>query len=182
MSFFYNAQRQLSRVNDTLGRDILYQYYPAGVNAGRLMEVDDFFGRKISFTYDANGDLVAVTGPAVTGTPNGNDFPLGKTTRYTYSSGASDVRLNHNLLTETRPNESSSGGPPVVTNLYGTDPTSFSFGKILSMTYGGTNVSGVAAGGQYNFTYTQMNAGAVSDDPNLVISETRETDRNGNVT
>ena len=180
MSFFYNAQRQLIRVNDTLGRDILYQYVPSGANAGRLMEVDDFFGRKISFTYDANGDLVAVTGPAVTGTPNGNDFPLGKTTRYSYSFGFADDRLNHNLLTETRPNEVAAAGPPVVINQYATDPGSFSFNKVVLMTYGGTNASGVAAGGQYAFTYTQLNAGVVSDDPNLVISRTHETDRNGN--
>jgi RHS repeat-associated protein len=181
MSFFYNAQRQLVRVNDTLGRDILYQYAPSGANAGRLMEVDDFFGRKISFTYDANGDLVAVTGPAVTGTPNGNDFPQGKTTRYSYSSGSANDQLNHNLLTETRPNEVAAAGSPAVINQYGTDPASFSFNKVVLMTYGGTNASGVAAGGQYAFTYTQLNAGVVSDDPNLVISRTHETDRKGNV-
>src|SRR4030095_8718108 len=39
----------------------------------------------------------------VTGTPNGNDFPLGKTTRYRYSKGFVDDRGNHNLLTITDP-------------------------------------------------------------------------------
>ena len=48
--------------------------------------------------------------PAVTGTPNGNDFPTGKTTRYTYSSGFGDPRLNHNLLSVTAPNEVATAG------------------------------------------------------------------------
>jgi len=180
MSFFYNGQGQLVRVNDSLGRDILYVYVTSGPNTGRLMEIDDFNGRKVTFTYDANGDLVAVTSPVVNGTPNGNDFPQGKTTRYTYSSGFSDDRLNHNLLTVTRPNEAG-GGSAVVTNVYGTDQTSFSFDKVVQQTYGGTNASGIPAGGQFTFSYTQLNAGVNSDDPNLPASRVLETDRNGNV-
>jgi len=44
------------------------------------------------------GDLKTVTSPPVTGTPNGNDFPFGKTTTYTYSTGFADERENHLLL------------------------------------------------------------------------------------
>jgi YD repeat-containing protein len=75
MRFEHDAQGQLIRVIDTLGRAIQYVH-----NAqGRLAYVQDLAGRRISFQYDARGDLVAVTSPAVTGTPNGNDFRLGKT-------------------------------------------------------------------------------------------------------
>ena len=181
MTFQYNAQQQLIQVNDTLGRAIVYRYITSGVNAGRLQEIEDFFGRKVTFTYDSNGDLVAVTSPAVTGTPNGNDFPQGKTTRYTYSSGLSDARLNHNLLTITRPNEVAAGGPPVLINTYGTNPNAFDFDKVIRQTYGGTNASGVTAGGTFTYTYTQLNAGVQSDDPNLPVSRTAEIDRNGNL-
>jgi len=181
MTFHYNAQRQLVRVNDTLGRDIIYRYIVGGLNNGRLQEIQDFIGRKITFIYDANGDLVEVTSPAVFGTPNGNDFPQGKTTRYTYSSGFSDSRLNHNLLTITRPNEVAAGGPPILINEYGTNPNSFETDKVIRQTYGGTNASGVPAGGTFTYFYTQLNAGVQSDDPNLPVSLTRETDRNGNV-
>lgn len=182
MTFHYNAQRQLVRVNDTLGRDIIYRYIAGGVNNGRLQEIEDFIGRKIVFNYDANGDLIEVRSPAVTGTPNGNDFPQGKTTRYTYSSGFSDERLNHNLLTIARPNEVAAGGPPVLINEYGTNPNSFEIDKVIRQTYGGTNASGIPAGGTSTYTYTQLNANVQSDDPNLPVSRTRETDRNGNVT
>lgn len=175
MTFHYDAQRQLIRVNDTLGRDIRYQYD----SAGRLTEVQDYIGRTLRFTYDSRGDLVETTTPAVTGTPNGNDFPLGKTTRYTYSFGFSDERLNHNLLTVTRPNEVAGGGPPVLTNEYGT--SAFQFDKVTRQTYGGTNASGVGAGGTYTYDYTQLNAGVQTDNPNLPVNRTRETDRNGNV-
>ncbi len=182
MTFHYNAQRQLVRVNDSLGRDIIYRYIVSGVNTGRLQEIEDFIGRKVTFTYDGNGDLVAVTSPIIVGTPNGNDFPGGKTTRYTYSSGFSDERLNHNLLTVTRPNEVAAGGPPILINEYGTNPNSFEIDKVIRQTYGGINASGIPAGGTFVYSYTQLNAGVQSDDPNLPISRTRETDRNGNVT
>ena len=54
MTFAYNAQRQLIKVNDSLGRDIVYRYLPPGVNAGRLREIEDYSARKVSFTYDGN--------------------------------------------------------------------------------------------------------------------------------
>jgi YD repeat-containing protein len=85
MTFQYSTNAQLTNVVDTLGRSIAYSYD----SWGRLTSVTDFAGRTLSFAYDSNGNLVAETSPAVTGTPNGNDFPSGKTTLYTYSSGFS---------------------------------------------------------------------------------------------
>ena len=181
MTFHYNGLRQLIRVNDVLGRNVIYRYIVGGINDGRLQEIEDFIGRKVKFTYNSFGELIEVTSPAVTGTPNGNDFPQGKTTRYTYSSGFSDERLNHNLLTVTRPNEVANGGPPVLLFEYGTTPGSFEFDKVIRQTSGGTNASGISAGGTYTYSYTQLNAGVQSDDPNFPVSRTRETDRNGNV-
>ncbi|MEZ6083435.1 MAG: hypothetical protein R3E58_05660 [Phycisphaerae bacterium] len=85
ISIAYNADGYIQSVTDFAGRQIVYDYY----------QTPDVGG-------DA-GDLKSVTTPPIVGTPNGNDFPLGKTTIYTYSEGFADPRLNHNLLTITDP-------------------------------------------------------------------------------
>jgi hypothetical protein len=79
------------------------------------------------------------------------------------------------LLTVTRPNESASGGPPVLQFTYDSQ------GRVSTLTHGGTNASGIAAGGTYTFTYTPLNSGTTSDDPNLAVMRTQQTDPNGNV-
>ena len=83
----------------------------------------DFAGRSVRYAYFGQnepggsfGDLKSVTSPAVSATPNGNNFPNGKTTGYTYSKGFADQNLNHNLLTITDgrrndPNDPSVRGP-----------------------------------------------------------------------
>ena len=55
----------------------------------------------MTYQYDTSGNPTACVSPPVTGTPTGNDFPGGKTNSYTYSSGFSDSRLNHNLTSMT---------------------------------------------------------------------------------
>ena len=179
MSFLYNSEDQLVQVIDTMGRAIDYIYIDSGINEGRLDKIEDFFGRVVDFTYNNNGDLVEFTSPRVTGTPNGNDFLDGKTTRYTYSSGFSNEALNHNLLTITRPNEVANGGDARLINEYGT--SRFEFDKVISQTVGGTNVSGVEAGGTYQYEYEELSQG-LTGDPNQAISRFRQVDRNGNMT
>ena len=76
-----NASGQITSVAIPGVGSYLYGYASAGAGGG--------------------ADLVSVTTPAVTGTPNGNDFPTGKTTTYAYSSGFADEDLNHNLLSIT---------------------------------------------------------------------------------
>ncbi|MBI4604971.1 MAG: hypothetical protein HY721_23665 [Planctomycetes bacterium] len=113
--FYEDAARPylLTRVNDTLGRDIRYSYSPAAgpVEAlrSRLLEVTDFTGRTVRFEYGAGGDLVAVRSPVVTGTPHGNDFPEGKVHRYRYGAAAGPPALRHNLVAVIRPNENEPG-------------------------------------------------------------------------
>ncbi|MBI4355471.1 MAG: hypothetical protein HY597_03335 [Candidatus Omnitrophica bacterium] len=182
----YDTLDRLSQVTDTLGRAIQYVY----TSGSRLDHITDFAGRTVRFQYDANNDLIAVTSPAVTGTPNGNDFPDGKTTKYTYASGFADANLNHNLLTITRPNETAlePDGPPAVINTYGTDPTRpYELDKLLTQTVGGLNAAASArglpaAGGKVIFYYLELNPGG--DPLNLLLARNRTTviDRNGNVT
>ncbi len=76
----YNSVGQLASVTDFSGRTVTYQYYGGGETGG------------------SPGDLKSVTSPPVTGTPNGNNFPEGKTTTYTYSTGYANDAENHLLL------------------------------------------------------------------------------------
>jgi RHS repeat-associated protein len=191
MRFEYNTQGQLVRVIETLGRAIEYFYN----QQGRLIEVRDFIGRSIKFEYDQNGDLVAVTTPAVTGTPTGNDFPQGKTTRYGYSSGFREAVLNHNLLTITAPNEVASGGEPRVRVDYDTNAVSPNMDRVVRQTIGGTGTPAEFTGGQVRFRQDARIAagGTISYGYRLVamprlgdfispVTETTVMDRNGNRT
>lgn len=179
MAFAYDANGRLSKVNDTLGRDIAVAY-----NAdGYIESVTDFAGRSVRYAYykdgDAGGgagDLKSVTGPAVTGTPNGNDFPAGKTTTYTYTTGFADDRLNHNLLTVTDgrrndPNDPTVGTGPYLTNVYSTatDPGDPDFDRVVRQTWGG---------GIIDFVYVPM----LPAEPNgFAVMRAIVNDRVGNV-
>lgn len=103
MRLEYSLAGQLVRVVDTPDRTNTISYA-----LGKISSVTDFSGRSVVYTYylatETNGtvgDLKSVTSPAVTGTPNGNDFPAGKTTTYTYTRGFTDQRRNGLLLSVT---------------------------------------------------------------------------------
>ena len=104
--FEYDGLGRLQTVWDTLGRPFNIGYNPEGF----IETVTDFTGREVRYEYYGEGeelgsfgDLRSVTTPAVLGTPTGNDFPDGKTTAYTYTTGFFDDALNHDLLTITAP-------------------------------------------------------------------------------
>ncbi len=188
LSFVYDDRGLLVRVIDTLGRPIDFVYgFPDGSTSSdlthiRLLAIQDFAGRRVTYQYDSQGDLVAVTSPVVVGTPNGNDFPNGKTTRYTYSSGFSNPRLNHNLLTITQPNEVAepSNGPPVLTNVYDAND------QVIVQDYGGINTASGArglgrAGGKYHYFYQDLTPQGDIQNLTLRRTETTVVDPNGNV-
>jgi RHS repeat-associated protein len=177
MRFLYNSDGQLTQVLDTLGRAVDYHYD----GSGRLVEVIDFIGRAIHIDYNLDGDLTAVTSPSVTGTPNGNDFPDGKTTRYRYRSGSADARFDHQLLELTRPNEVASDGPPCLLVEYDTDPDSPNAGRVTRQTMGGLNATGVPAGGVLSYSYLPLER-TEPDEFKASVSQTVVMDRNGNQT
>jgi RHS repeat-associated protein len=176
IQFQYDASGRLTNTIDTLGRSIHYRYDPA---SSRLTQVEDFSGRVISYGYDGNGDLASVTSPAVTGTPNGNDFPNGKTVRYSYSSGFSDERLNHNLVSITAPNEVAVNGPPRTIVEYETNSASSDVDRIRRLTIGGVNAGGVPAGGTISYQYQSLGSVASNDFITAVLENT-VIDRNSN--
>lgn len=179
MMFSYNAEGQLTTITDTLGRDISVAY-----NADGFVEsVTDFTGRQVLYEYYQNGDadggfgdLKSVTRPAVTGTPHGNDFPAGKTTTYTYTTGFADDRLNHNLVSITDgrrndPNDPTFGDGPFATNVYSssTDPGDLNFDRAIRQIWGGDVI---------DISYQELQPDNPGVDPvELAIIN----DRNGNV-
>ena len=165
-TYHYDNNGLLTRVVDTFGREISYEYtFVQGdlAASGRLRRVTDFEGREVQYTHDAEGNLITVRSPVVLATPNGDTFPSGKTTRYSYTSGFSDQRLNGNLLSITDPL-----GQTWLTNTYGTAPdalpSDLTFDRVVRQDVGGTNASGIPAGGSYLYAYSALNAGA---DPGL---------------
>jgi YD repeat-containing protein len=137
LKFDYDGAGRLVRVIDTLDRTNMVAYNASGCVAA----VTDFSGRMVQYEYfgdgDAGGssnDLRAAISPAVVGTPNGNDFPGGKTNRYTYTTGFADDRLNHNLLTIM-----DAKGQVWLQNIYATNlnPANFNFDRVTVQTLGG---------------------------------------------
>ena len=175
LQFQYDGMGRLTTVIDPLGRPIQFMYD----SQSRIDEVQDYVGRTITYQYDTHGNLMSETGPAVTGTPTGNDFSTGKTTRYTYSSGYSLNELNGELLTVTAPNEVADGGPPRLTFVYDTNPHSPTVGDVLKVTEGGTDQTGVPAGGTTTYQY-QVIGSASPGDFSTPVYQTTATDRNGN--
>lgn len=88
LKFEHDKYGRLTKVIDTLEREINYTYNPKGL----LENVADFSGRELTFVYDKFGDLVSSTGP------KSLDFPKGKTKRYSYISGDPNEDLNHNMV------------------------------------------------------------------------------------
>ena len=173
--FFYDpATGLLAKVRDTLSREYSFHW----IN-GRLASVTDFSGRQVRFGYDMWGNLVEVTSPIVFGTSTANDFPDGRITRYTYSQGFPDARLNHNLLTITAPEQSANNGDPWLVNCYGTDPNSYAYDKVIRQDVGGRTAAGVMAGGTFIYSYETVNPDEHA--LNLPKSITVVTDRMGNV-
>ncbi len=169
MFFGYDPTGRLEFIDDTLNRPIQIFYNPDGL----IEAVTDFTGRAVTYDYyedgdlgGSSGDLKSVTTPAVTGTPNGNDFPQGKTTTYTYTTGFADERLNHNLLAITDPL-----GQIFLTNTYApTDIQSdLRFDRLDHTNLGGET---------YSYLYVQP-----PFDPALpqIVSRTYVNDRVGNV-
>jgi RHS repeat-associated protein len=142
MTFEYDpATGRLTGIRDTLDSPINARLISIAYNAdGLIQSVTDFTGRQVTYEYyqdpeiggDA-GDLKSMTTPPVVGTPNGNDFPLGKTTVYTYSEGLADPRLNHNLLTVTDPK-----GQTFVVNTYAPtlNPADLEYDRVVSQQFG----------------------------------------------
>lgn len=176
MRFQYDGRGYLTNVIDTLDRNIRVQHNYLGY----ITNITDFAGRSATYKYygdaeDLAGrleqqnepgnpwDLKSATTPKVTGTPNGNNFPTGKTTTYTYSRGSADGRLNSNLLTIRDPR-----GNIILENTYSTDSLSYEVDRVTRQVWGGDVL---------RISYSSQEPAPGNGGAN---AQTRVTDRNGN--
>ncbi|MEM7167458.1 MAG: DUF6531 domain-containing protein [Planctomycetota bacterium] len=157
--------------------------YNDGTADQRITTVTDFRGRIVTYAYDTEDRLAAVTTPAVTGTPNGNDYPLGKTTLYSYTSGNIDPLLNHNLLCEVQPAYNVANDPllskPWFLITYNADDEveSFRWGHDDG---GAASQPTTIVGGTLSFQRETSLAGDMYA-PALATLRNRVTDPNGNI-
>jgi len=172
MNFAYDGAGRLTTITDTLGRTIAVAYN----GDGRIASVTDFAGRQVVYSYytdvDAGGsagDLKSARSPIVVGTPNGNDFPGGKTTTYTYSKGLADERLNHNLLKIVDPKNQA-----YLANVYAAtaNPADLAFDHVERQVWGNS-------GDNVDVTYVAL-APTVANE--FAIVKAIVNDRVGNVT
>jgi RHS repeat-associated protein len=175
----YDALGRLVKITDTLDRDIQVSYNADGF----ISSITDFAGRSVQYAYydggepgGNRGDLKSVTTPVVIGTPNANDFPRGKTTTYTYSTGFADERLNHNLLTITDgrrndPQDPTFGQGPYLVNVYSpaVDPNDPNYDRVVRQIIGGDVI---------DYTYVRQ---LPSNANGNVVTKVIANDRNGNV-
>ncbi|MCI0541732.1 MAG: DUF6531 domain-containing protein [Verrucomicrobiales bacterium] len=181
MLFDYDDFGNLDLVIDVFGREIDFVFEPFPDGIDRLTRVIDFTGREIVYSYDANFDLVAARTPVVTDTSTGNNFPNGRTERYAYASGFAQPELNHNLLSVTYPEEVATGGAAALVWTYGTNPNNpVTFDRVLTETEGGTNASGIAAGGTMSFAYEMLDTTTPLGNPEVLRGKVTITERNGN--
>ena len=126
---------RIEQIHDTQGRA-----YQVSWSAGRIASIEDFDGRAVLYTYDAAGDLVSRRSPVVIGTPNGNDFPQGRTRHYTYSQAPAGSALAHNLETIIDPGYYDEAQPgnskPWLTLHYGSASGSLEFDRVTSGRWG----------------------------------------------
>ena len=141
LALAYDGAGRLTTVTDTLGRLISVGYNGDGL----ISAVTDFAGRSVTYDYydgiepdGGFGDLKSATTPPVAITPEfpippGHAYPAGKTTRYRYSAGFVDDRLNHNLLSVTDPK-----GQTYLVNEYHstTNPHDLNFDRVRTQTLG----------------------------------------------
>jgi RHS repeat-associated protein len=182
LGFAYDNLGRLSVVTDTLDRDIAIEYNTAGF----IASVTDFTGRSVRYEYYQNGeeggsagDLKSVTSPVIVGTSNGNDFPDGKTTSYTYSKGFADERLNHNLLTIVDGRRNDPRDPtfdpenPYLVNIYSatTDPDDPNFDRVVRQVWGNQD-------DLIDLVYVPLEPSQLNG---LAVMRTIVNDRNGNV-
>lgn len=127
MALEHDSTGRLTAVVDDLGRTNTVSYNEDGL----VSAVTDFSGRAVSYEYDSESNLTARISPAVTGTSTGNDFPGGKTNRYTYSTGYADERQNHLLLSTVN-----AEGQTVRQFVYQHDDSDFGFLRCVSVQRG----------------------------------------------
>lgn len=133
MTLNYDPAGRLTEIVDDLGRINTVAY----TTADQVASVTDFSGRTVIYAYYGEddpdgcpGDLKSATSPAVIGTSIDNDFPVGKTTTYTYTTNGT-VGAGSLLLAVV-----DGLGQTNVQCTYDLNPASPTFARCASIQYG----------------------------------------------
>lgn len=119
----YDAEARLERVEDHAGRRLEFGYGDCGL----LEELRDHTGRRWRYVHDDEIEhLLAVITP---GTP---EYPDGLAMQYEYDRFRQHPALINNLTRVTDP-----AGRVVVENVYGDDPNTDDFGRVVYQESGG---------------------------------------------
>jgi YD repeat-containing protein len=97
-TYFYDGNRNLTKVTDTLARDTTLAYD----GSDRVTSITDHASRAWVYAYDGSGNLTSVRTPTVDEAGSDDDYTSGKTTTYEYDGS--------NRLTEVlRPADGGTG-------------------------------------------------------------------------
>lgn len=119
----YDSDGRVSSVSDGLGRAIVFEYGTCGL----LERVSDHTGRMWTYVHDEAAEhLVAAMTPATA------EHPEGLTTTFEYDADRSHPALRHNIVRVIN-----SDGEDVCENVYGSDPTSTDFNRLVFQRVGG---------------------------------------------
>jgi RHS repeat-associated protein len=127
--------RRLEKVTDTLGREITFAYQNEA-----LLSITDFTGRTILFGMGSTGNLETVRSPLM-----GTEYSTGKTVEYRYDQSGDPHNLVEIVDSEEHQNGNGSGTAYLKNTYLGE--------RVVRQEYGGTNASGVIAGGTFSFVY-----------------------------
>ena len=182
----------LQSVTDSYDRTIEYRYD----DRKRLIEIEDFLGRKLNFHYD-DGRLVAVVTPSITQAVEGNTCPGGAAYVFEYDSDNPRPERRDDLIRVWYPNQTADYVDPVTRQVdvarvyadaapryeieYGQDPTDEDhYGRVVRETVGDPNDG---PGGAYTFLYTMEDLPEnLVDEDDPIVQRAVVTDRNGNQT
>lgn len=174
-----DARGFATEVYDALGREWTLAYDAMGRLSSITEDATTLLGRTCSFTYDSESRLTRIdTTPVTIDGGIGNTFSSGKPVVLTYESTLTgDLRLDTNVETIVYPAQVlDASNTPRLQLTYGTSGTSFD--RVTAQVWGGTNATGVAAGGTVTLTYSDL----ALPQPDSALTKTEVTDRNGNQT
>ena len=122
LKFDYDSNGNLDavKINHNL-RLVMFTYD----DENRIILIQDYVGRKLEYTYDDFGDLIAVT------TPSTNYYPNGLTTTYEYSSNQFTGELQHNITKIIDPE-----GQLYLENEYGINKGNLNYNRVIKQRQG----------------------------------------------
>lgn len=136
---------RIDRIIDTYQRVIDFDYDDVS-GGGVLQSITDFADRSVRFDHDDHGNLSTVTSPATA------VYTSGKSVLYEYDLEGGE-NLRHNLERVVDGEEYKNGTATQPYNAYLVNE--YHWGRVAKQTFGGTNSSGIPAGGSYLFIHEE---------------------------